>query len=299
MEIGIVGLGKMGMNLACNLKDHGYDVKGMDVSDEAMAKAKEQGIEVFTLVADLISSFNGRRLIWLMLPAGELTENVLSEIYPLLKADDIVVEGGNSNYKDSIRRAAKFAERDINYLDCGTSGGISGARQDACLMIGGDQEVFSSIEKVFADLAVENGYLYAGASGSGHFLKMVHNGIEYGMMQAIGEGFQIVEQSDYDFDLAKVAKVWNNGSVVRSWLMEIAEAQFEQSPKLADYRGVVAASGEAKWTVETALEMDIPVPTIALSLFMRNLSQEEDSFSAKVVAALRNGFGGHEVVKKA
>lgn len=299
MQIGIVGLGKMGMNLACNLKDHGYDVKGMDVSNEAIAKAKEQGVTVFTAVADLISSFEGQRLIWLMLPAGELTENVLNDIFPLLQAKDIVIEGGNSNYKDSVRRAAKFAEKDISYLDCGTSGGISGARQDACLMIGGDKDVFSSIEKVFADLAVENGYLYAGASGSGHFLKMVHNGIEYGMMQAIGEGFQIVEASDYDFDLAKVAKVWNNGSVVRSWLMEIAEAQFEQSPKLADYRGVVAASGEAKWTVETALEMDIPVPTIALSLFMRNLSQEEDSFSAKVVAALRNGFGGHEVVKKA
>ncbi|MHC5247321.1 phosphogluconate dehydrogenase (NAD(+)-dependent, decarboxylating) [Enterococcus sp. LJL90] len=298
MEVGVVGLGKMGLNLAYNLKDHGYDVKGMDVSVEAVKAAKEKGITIFSEAEDLVASFNERRIIWLMLPAGEITENVLDVFFPLLNENDIVIEGGNSNYKDSIRRAAKFAEKHISYFDCGTSGGISGARQDACLMIGGDQEVFSSIEQIFQDLAVEKGYLYAGASGSGHFLKMVHNGIEYGMMQAIGEGFQLVEQSDYNFDLADVAKVWNHGSVVRSWLMEIAEAQFRESPKLADYRGVVAASGEAKWTVETALEMEVPVPTIALSLFMRNLSQEEDSFSAKVVSALRNGFGGHAVVKK-
>ncbi|MHC5374079.1 phosphogluconate dehydrogenase (NAD(+)-dependent, decarboxylating) [Enterococcus sp. LJL120] len=298
MEVGVVGLGKMGLNLAYNLKDHGYDVKGMDVSVEAVKAAKEKGITIFSEAADLVASFNERRIIWLMLPAGEITENVLDVFFPLLNENDIVIEGGNSNYKDSIRRAAKFAEKQISYFDCGTSGGISGARQDACLMIGGDQEVFSTIEQIFQDLAVEKGYLYAGASGSGHFLKMVHNGIEYGMMQAIGEGFQLVEQSDYNFDLADVAQVWNHGSVVRSWLMEIAEAQFRESPKLADYRGVVAASGEAKWTVETALEMEVPVPTIALSLFMRNLSQEEDSFSAKVVSALRNGFGGHAVVKK-
>lgn len=298
MEVGVVGLGKMGLNLAYNLKDHGYDVRGMDVSVEAMKAAKEKGITTFSEAVDLVASFKERRIIWLMLPAGEITENVLDVFFPLLNENDIVIEGGNSNYKDSIRRAANFAEKHISYFDCGTSGGISGARQDACLMIGGDQEVFSSIEQIFQDLAVEKGYLYAGASGSGHFLKMVHNGIEYGMMQAIGEGFQLVEQSDYNFDLADVAQVWNHGSVVRSWLMEIAEAQFRESPKLADYRGVVAASGEAKWTVETALEMEVPVPTIALSLFMRNLSQEEDSFSAKVVSALRNGFGGHAVVKK-
>ena len=165
-------------------------------------------------------------------------------------------------------------------------------------MIGGDPEVFKHIEPIFKDISVENGYLYTGKSGSGHFLKMVHNGIEYGMMQAIGEGFQIVKESEFDYDLAAVAKVWNNGSVIRSWLMEIAESQFKASLNLEDYRGVVAASGEAKWTIETALDMGIAVPTIALSLFMRNLSQEDDSFSAKVVSALRNGFGGHAIVKK-
>lgn len=298
MEVGIIGLGKMGSNLAFNLKDHNYDVKGMDLSKEALSCVQSEGIDTYQTVDELIASFKGKRLIWLMLPAGNATENVLDEILPLLSPQDIVVEGGNSNYKDSVRRSEKFKEKEISYFDCGTSGGISGARNDACLMIGGDKEVFTSIEHVFKDVAIESGYLYSGTSGSGHFLKMIHNGIEYGMMQAIGEGFQIVEKSNYDFDLAAVAHVWNHGSVVRSWLMEIAEEQFKNSPRLEEFRGVVSASGEAKWTVETALEMEIPIPTIAMSLFMRNLSQEEDSFSAKVVSALRNGFGGHDVVKK-
>ena len=296
MEVGIIGLGKMGLNLAFNLKDHGYDVKGMDMSEEALNAAKKEGIGTFQSVDELITSFKGKRVIWLMLPAGDITETVLDDVLPLLVPEDIVIEGGNSNYKDSIRRAGKFSKKEISYFDCGTSGGISGARNAACLMIGGDKEAFESIEQIFEDVSIENGYLYAGASGSGHFLKMVHNGIEYGMMQSIGEGFQIVEKSDYDFDLAEVARVWNHGSVIRSWLMEIAEDQFRSSPHLEEYRGVVAASGEAKWTIETALEMEIPVPTIALSLFMRNSSQG-DSFSTKVVSALRNGFGGHEVVK--
>ncbi len=298
MEVGVVGLGKMGLNLAFNLKDSGYQVKGVDLSLEAMTKAKEKGVETFHQVADLLASFQSRKIIWLMLPAGAITENMLEQILPLLEPNDIVIEGGNSNYKDSIRRATRFGEQKIDYLDCGTSGGVSGARNNACLMIGGSKEAFLSVEMIFKDIAIENGYLYTGGSGSGHFLKMVHNGIEYGMMQAMGEGFQIVAESEYGFDLAAVAKVWNHGSVIRSWLMEIAQEQFEQSPKLAEYKGEVAASGEAKWTVETALEMGIAVPTIALSLFARNLSQEDESFSAKVVSALRNGFGGHEMAMK-
>lgn len=298
MEVAVVGLGKMGLNLAFNLKDNGHQVKGNDLSVEAMDQARKKDIEVFQELSDLLSSFQKRKIVWLMLPAGEITENVLQQMLPQLNADDIVIEGGNSNYKDSIRRAAKFAENGIHYLDCGTSGGVSGARNNACLMVGGKKEAFQSVEAIFKEVAIENGYIYAGTSGSGHFLKMVHNGIEYGMMQAMGEGFQIVAESDFQFDLAEVAKVWNHGSVIRSWLMEIAQEQFEQSPKLVEYKGEVAASGEAKWTVETALEMGIAVPTIALSLFARNISQEEENFSAKVVSALRNGFGGHEMVMK-
>ncbi|WP_165006019.1 MULTISPECIES: phosphogluconate dehydrogenase (NAD(+)-dependent, decarboxylating) [unclassified Enterococcus] len=298
MEVGIIGLGKMGMNLALNLKEHHYQVKGMDVNPSVVDQAVSNGISSFHKLPDLIDSFEGTRIIWLMLPAGEITEMMLGELRPLLEAGDIVIEGGNSHYKDSIRRAAVFQENEIGYLDCGTSGGISGARSQACLMIGGKQEIFESVEQLFKDTSAENGYLYAGASGSGHYLKMVHNGIEYGMMQAIGEGFQLIQESDYSFDLEKVARVWNNGSVIRSWLMEIMEEQFKQQPNLEEYKGVAASSGEAQWTVETALEQGTAVPVIALSLFMRNLSQEEDSFSLKVVSALRNGFGGHEIVKK-
>lgn len=298
MEIAVIGLGKMGLNIATNLKEHAYDVKGFDLSLEAKQSAQEVGVSTFDSLEDVVDSFTGKKVIWSMLPAGAATESVLEQLLVMLSKDDIVIEGGNSNFKDSMRRAAIFAQKGIYYFDCGTSGGISGARGGACTMIGGDSEVFKEVEPIFRDISVENGYLYTGASGSGHFLKMVHNGIEYGMMQAIGEGFQIVKESEFNYDLPKVARVWNNGSVIRSWLMELAEVQFKASPNLEDYRGVVAASGEAKWTIETALDMGIAVPTIALSLFMRNLSQEDDSFSAKVVSALRNGFGGHAVVKK-
>ncbi|MDD7794854.1 phosphogluconate dehydrogenase (NAD(+)-dependent, decarboxylating) [Clostridium sp. 'White wine YQ'] len=298
MKIAIIGLGKMGLNIACNLKSHNYDVMGFDLSDKAKEDAEKAGIKTFDNLEKMITSFTEKRVIWSMLPAGEITESVLNQLLKLLSPNDIVIEGGNSNFNESIRRAKTFKEKEVYYFDCGTSGGTSGALGGACTMIGGDPEVFKYIEPIFKDISVENGYLYTGQSGSGHFLKMIHNGIEYGMMQAIGEGFQIVKESEFDYDLADVARVWNNGSVIRGWLMEIAESQFKASLNLEDYRGVVAASGEAKWTIETALDMGIAVPTIALSLFMRNLSQEDDSFSAKVVSALRNGFGGHAVVKK-
>lgn len=298
MEIAIIGLGKMGLNIACNLKSHNYDVMGFDLSEQAKENAEKAGIKTFDNLERMITSFTEKRVIWSMLPAGEITESVLDQLLKLLSPNDIVIEGGNSNFKDSVRRAKTFKDKEISYFDCGTSGGISGARGGACTMIGGDPDVFKYIEPIFKDISVEKGYLYTGKSGSGHFLKMIHNGIEYGMMQAIGEGFQIVQESEFDYDLADVARVWNNGSVIRGWLMELAESQFKASPNLEDYRGVVAASGEAKWTIETALDMGIAVPTIALSLFMRNLSQEDDSFSAKVVSALRNGFGGHAIVSK-
>lgn len=298
MEIGIVGLGKMGLNLALNLKDKNYTVLGMDISSDVMMNANRQGIKTVQVMQDFLEAFSGKKTIWIMLPAGEVTDQALHELLGSLESGDVVIEGGNSNYKTSIERAQRFQAKGIDYLDCGTSGGISGARHNACLMIGGRKETFEANERLFADIATKDGYLYAGASGSGHFLKMIHNGIEYGMMQAIGEGFQLVNVSPYEFELEKVARVWNHGSVIRGWLMEIMEEQFAEHPRLENYRGIVSASGEAKWTVETALEMEVPVPTIALSLFMRNLSQEEDSFSAKVVSALRNGFGGHDIVEK-
>lgn len=296
MHIGMVGLGKMGLNLALNLKHSGHIVWGFDLSSEAKKNAEEQGIPTVDHLDELVE-IETLHTVWVMVPAGNPTDTVLAELLEKMHPNDILIEGGNSNYRDSIRRAELAKNKGIKFLDVGTSGGTSGANQGACLMIGGNRNAFEQVEQVFKDVTVENGYFYAGESGSGHFLKMVHNGIEYGMMQSIGEGFQILEQSDYDFDLAAVAKVWNNGSVIRSWLMELSENAFNQDPNLDDIRGMVAASGEAKWTVETALEMEVPAPVIALSLMMRNRSQEVDSFSAKVVAALRNGFGGHEVVK--
>ncbi|WP_338451166.1 decarboxylating 6-phosphogluconate dehydrogenase [Niallia oryzisoli] len=297
MNIGMIGLGKMGFNLALNLKNNGHTVESFDLSEDARKRAAEEGIDTADSIDELLNKLEAPHVVWVMVPAGKPTDTVVSELIEKMKADDIIIEGGNSNYHDSMKRAQKSAEKGIHFLDVGTSGGTSGANQGACLMIGGNKEAFEKVEQAFKDVSVENGYLYAGESGSGHFLKMVHNGIEYGMMQAIGEGFQIVEKSQFHFDLAAVAKVWNNGSVIRSWLMELSESAFSKDAKLEGIKGVVDASGEAKWTLETALDLEVPAPVIALSLMMRNRSKEEDSFSAKVVAALRNEFGGHSVVR--
>ncbi|MGY3725563.1 6-phosphogluconate dehydrogenase (decarboxylating) [Granulicatella balaenopterae] len=298
MKVNIIGLGKMGLNLALNLQENGYQVMGYDLSESMRNEAEKEGVMTVGDLEKLLSTDNSeQRITWVMVPAGDPTESTLNTLLAELNPNDIVIEGGNSNYKDSIRRAKSFEEKNIYYFDCGTSGGMTGARNGGCFMIGGNEEGFKVIEPIFKAISVENGYLYTGESGSGHFLKMIHNGVEYGMMQAIGEGFQVVEQSDFEYDLESVARVWNNGSVIRSWLIELAEEQFKNQPHLENYKGIANASGEAKWTVETALELDVPVPVIATSLFMRNTSQEEDSFSAKVVAALRNGFGGHDFIK--
>ncbi|MFN3631387.1 MULTISPECIES: phosphogluconate dehydrogenase (NAD(+)-dependent, decarboxylating) [Exiguobacterium] len=293
MEIGLIGLGKMGYNLALNLSDHGHTVVGTDVGDVTS--------DAFTIVPTLeevVSKLSMPRIIWTMVPAGDVTEAVLAELYERLEPGDIVIDGGNSNYKLSVARAEQFAEKEIKFFDCGTSGGTDGARNGACTMVGGDAEAWPTIEPIFKDLSVENGYLYTGPAGSGHFLKMIHNGIEYGMMQAIAEGFDILEKSPFDYDYEQVARVWNHGSVVRSWLMELTENAFKKDAKLDEIRGVMHSSGEGKWTIETALDLQAAAPVIALSLMMRYRSLEDDTFSGKVVAALRNEFGGHAVVKK-
>ncbi|WP_214816594.1 MULTISPECIES: phosphogluconate dehydrogenase (NAD(+)-dependent, decarboxylating) [unclassified Exiguobacterium] len=293
MEIGLIGLGKMGYNLALNLSDHGHTVVGTDVGHVTS--------DAFTIVPtleDVVNKLSTPRVIWAMVPAGDVTETVLAELYERLEPGDIVIDGGNSNYKLSVARAEQFAEKDIKFFDCGTSGGTDGARNGACTMVGGDADAWPTIEPIFKDLSVENGYLYTGPAGSGHFLKMIHNGIEYGMMQAIAEGFDILEKSPFDYDYEQVARVWNHGSVVRSWLMELTENAFKKDAKLDEIRGVMHSSGEGKWTIETALDLQAAAPVIALSLMMRYRSLEDDTFSGKVVAALRNEFGGHAVVKK-
>ncbi|WP_249869125.1 phosphogluconate dehydrogenase (NAD(+)-dependent, decarboxylating) [Oceanobacillus saliphilus] len=297
MKLAMIGLGKMGLNLTYNLIDHGHEVVASDLSKSSMQAAKEYGASTAATLPDVIYHLESPRIVWMMVPAGEPTEKVITELMPEMQAGDILIDGGNSNYKDTIKRAQQLEEKGIQYLDVGTSGGMEGARNGACAMIGGDEGAFKYVEKLFSDTCIENGYLYTGESGSGHFLKMIHNGIEYGMMQAIAEGFDILEKSEFDYDYEQVAKVWNNGSVIRSWLMELMEDAFSKDARLDGIKGVMHASGEGKWTVETALDLKVAAPVIALSLMMRNRSLETDTFSGKVVAALRNQFGGHAVEK--
>jgi 6-phosphogluconate dehydrogenase len=295
MKLGMVGLGKMGFNLVLNLLENGHEVVAFDINKDLMKDIEEKGAQTAPDYKALVDKLPQPRVIWLMIPAGDLIDQVIAGFTPYLEDGDILIDGGNSNYKDTVRRANMLSEAGIHFMDVGTSGGMEGARNGACTMIGGDAAVFAHIEPLFKDLSIENGYLYTGKAGSGHFLKMVHNGIEYGMMQAIAEGFEILEKSPFDYDYKEVSRVWNHGSVIRSWLMELMENAFDKEPKLESIKGVMHSSGEGKWTVETALDLQAAAPVIALSLMMRYRSLEEDTFTGKVVAALRNEFGGHAV----
>lgn len=297
MQIGIIGLGKMGYNLALNLKRNGYEVIAHDINADFVAQISNEGIRTAHTIGSLCEQLEDQKVIWLMVPAGEIVDGVIDSLLPFLTKDTILIDGGNSNYKDSKRRYEALKAVGIGFLDCGTSGGTSGALDGACTMIGGDPDVFEVVAAVFKSISVENGCLYTGAAGSGHFTKMVHNGIEYGMMQSIAEGFEVFEQSGYAIDFQKTAKLFNHGSVVRSWLMELTENAFAKDPKLDSIKGIMHSSGEGKWTLETALELGVPTPVIALSIMMRYRSQMQDTFSGKVVAALRNEFGGHAVEK--
>ena len=288
----------MGFNLAQNLKRNGHEVIGNDVNHALVEEfIKQEGIKGAFTLEELMEKLTGRRVIWLMVPAGTITQTVIDQLVPLLKADDIIIDGGNSNFKDSLLHYQALKEKQIGFLDCGTSGGMEGALNGACTMIGGEDEVFAYCEQIFKDISVEKGYLHTGAPGSGHFVKMVHNGIEYGMMQSIAEGFEVLSKSNFTLDYEKVARVWDNGSVIRSWLMELTERAFSKDANLDELKGKMFSSGEGKWTLETALDLGVPTPVIALSLMMRYRSMEDDTFSGKVVAALRNEFGGHAVEK--
>ncbi|WP_439873607.1 phosphogluconate dehydrogenase (NAD(+)-dependent, decarboxylating) [Bacillus mycoides] len=297
MQVGLIGLGKMGLNLGKNLMDHKHEVVAFDLNSSAVEEMKEYGATGVSSLNELVQSLQSPRILWVMVPHA-VVDSVIEEVTPLLSKGDILIEAGNSHYKESIRRYEQLKKDGIHFMDAGTSGGMEGARNGACYMIGGDQEAWDIVEPVFRDTAVENGYLYAGKAGSGHFLKMVHNGIEYGMMAAIGEGFEILEKSEFDYDYEKVSRVWNNGSVIRSWLMELTENAFSKDAKLDEIKGVMHSSGEGKWTVETALDLQTATPVIAMSLLMRYRSLDNDTFTGKVVAALRNEFGGHAVEKK-
>jgi len=294
MKIGLIGLGKMGMNLGKNLIDHDFEVVAYDITPSAVEEMSRYGVTGVRSYRELIFSLEAPRILWVMVPHS-VVDTVIQEVKGFLDEGDIIIEAGNSHYKESIRRANELKENGIRFMDVGTSGGTDGARHGACYMIGGEQEAWDLIEPIFKATSVENGYLYVGKEGSGHFLKMIHNGIEYGMMAAIGEGFEVLEKSSFEFDFEKVARVWNHGSVIRSWLMELTEQVFSKDSKLEEIRGVMHSSGEGKWTVEEALNLQASTPVIAMSLFSRYRSLEDDTFTGKVVAALRNEFGGHSI----
>jgi len=298
MQLGLIGLGKMGYNLALNFKNNGHQVTAFDVNKAAVEKIAAEGVSTSPSIPDLVNSLAERRVIWLMVPAGNVVDVILNNLKNHLKAGDILIDGGNSHYKETIARARDLEKMGIHLLDCGTSGGVNGALHGVCTMIGGKKEIFDHCHSLFKSISVPKGFLYCGKSGSGHFVKMVHNGIEYGMMQSIAEGFELLHRYDGEMDLSAVSKVWNHGSVVRSWLMELTQSALEKDRNLDSIKGVMHSSGEGKWTVETALEMGVPTPVITMSLLMRYRSQVEDTFSGKIVAALRNEFGGHAVEKK-
>lgn len=298
MQIGLVGLGKMGYNLALNFKNKGLQVVAFDVNKSAADKIAKEGVVTFGQLSDMALALNGRKVIWIMVPAGNVVDVILNNLKQYLNPNDIVIDGGNSHYKDTQTRARDLEKIGVHLLDCGTSGGPEGALHGVCTMIGGKREAFDYCEAIFKSISVASGYLYCGKSGSGHFTKMVHNGIEYGMMQSIAEGLEVLQKFDAEINLASVSKVWNHGSVVRGWLMELTQRALEKDQNLETIKGVMHSSGEGKWTVETALDMGVPTPVITMALLMRYRSQQEDTFSGKVVAALRKEFGGHAVEQK-
>ncbi|KRL30559.1 6-phosphogluconate dehydrogenase-like protein [Companilactobacillus paralimentarius DSM 13238 = JCM 10415] len=289
----------MGINLTENLIRNGNEVVAFDLNDAARNDASTLGAQVEQTLEDAVKQLQAPRIVWVMLPAGNPTNETIDKLSEILDPNDIVIDGGNSFFENSLKHNQILKDKEIKFFDVGTSGGMSGANRDGNFMIGGDDEkTFEYIEPIFKGIAQTDGYLYTGKAGSGHYLKMVHNGIEYGMMQAIAEGFDVLSHSQFDYDNEAVAKVWEHGSVIRSWLMELTQSAFSKDPNLNEIKGVMHSSGEGKWTLEEALKLQVPTPVIAASLMMRYRSLEDDTFTGKVVAALRNEFGGHDVDKK-
>jgi len=300
MEIGIVGLGRMGGNMAERLIQHGHRVVGSDPAAEAQGRLNGLGGTGVGTVTDLIGKLTQTpKVVWSMVPAGKITDSVIAEAANSLKPGDILIDGGNSKFTDSVRRYNELKEKGIHFLDAGTSGGIWGLQEGYCLMVGGDAEAFQAVEPLLSALAPEGGLLHAGPAGAGHYVKMVHNGIEYALMQSYAEGLEILQASPYpDLDLHAICELWRHGSVVRSWLLDLAADALAKDPKLDAIEGIVDDSGEGRWTVQESIEHAVPAPVIALSLYLRFRSRQTESFSMKVLAALRNEFGGHAVHKK-
>lgn len=298
MQTGFIGLGRMGMNMVQRLLNGKHKIIVYNRSPEKVKKAEEMGARGSSSVEDLVGKLDTPRIVWLMIPAGKVTDDVMNETASFLEEGDILIDGGNSFYKDSIKRAEMLKGKGINFLDVGTSGGIWGLKRGYCMMIGGKKEIFDRVEPVLKTLAPKDGYAHVGPSGAGHFVKMVHNGIEYAMLQGYAEGFEILNaKKEFDLDLKQISSLWNHGSVIESWLLELAEYAFDKDPGLDSIKGYVEDSGEGRWTVAEAIEQDVPAPLITLSLLERFRSRQDESFSAKVIAALRNEFGGHPVKK--
>jgi 6-phosphogluconate dehydrogenase len=295
MQLGFVGLGRMGGNMVHRLARGGHDVVAYNRSPGPVELAVQNGARGAASLAELVQMLDPPRTIWLMLPAGDVTDQYLDQLMGLCQPGDLFVDGANSKWKDTIRRAERLKIAGFEFVDCGTSGGIWGLANGYSIMAGGDPEAFARVEPAVRTLAPEGGYGLVGGNGAGHFVKMVHNGVEYGMMQAYAEGFEILERSGYGLDLRQVGEIWRHGSVVRSWLLDLAVSAFEKDPKLEGLDGYVSDSGEGRWTVEAAIDEDVPAPVIALSLFSRLYSRDANSFSWRVLAALRNEFGGHAV----
>ena len=296
MQLAMIGLGRMGGNMVQRLLQGGHQVVVFDRSADAVKAHVALGAKAAKGLTDLSGQLSGPRVVWVMVPAGAAVESTIEELLPGLSKGDIIIDGGNSNFKDSIRRAAALKEKGIGFIDAGTSGGVWGLTVGYCLMIGASPEAFKVCEPIFKTLAPPDGYAHVGPPGAGHYVKMIHNGIEYGMLQAYAEGYEILHASkDFKLDLHQISAVWNRGSVVRSWLNELAERAFADDASLTALKGYVEDSGEGRWTVQEAIDLDVPAPVITLSLLTRFRSRQSDSFGAKVIAALRNEFGGHAV----
>jgi len=296
MRIGFVGLGRMGANMVRRLLRDGHEVVAYNRTPEKTKEIAGEGATAAFSIGELVEKLEKPRAVWIMVPAGDATEAQIEELLEHLQAGDTIIDGGNTNFHDDQRRQRDLAAKGINYVDAGTSGGIWGLQVGYCLMVGGEKEAVEPLEPIFKSLAPEGGYLHVGGPGAGHYVKMVHNGIEYGLMQAYAEGFEIMHASSYELDLAGISELWMQGSVVRSWLLELAGRAFRANgPDLEHLKGFVADSGEGRWTVQEAIDHDVPAPVITLSLLTRFRSRQDDSYGAKVLAALRNEFGGHEV----
>lgn len=298
MKIGFIGLGRMGGNMVERLLKDGHEIAVYNLTRPEIDEAVSKGADGADSVEELVNKLPERKVVWLMVPAGIPVDSNLEILSKLLKKDDIIIDGGNSNWKLTQTRGKKLAELGIYFIDCGTSGGVWGLENGYSLMTGGNKEAVEYVYPVFKTLAPPGGYTYCGESGAGHFVKMVHNGIEYGMMQSFAEGFEIIEKSPFNIDVAAVASGWQYGSVVRSWLLELAVLAFKQDPGLEQIKGYVEDSGEGKWTVEAAMELNVPAHVITASLYTRFQSRQDDSFAMKVLASLRNQFGGHAIKKE-